>query len=87
MSVDRQEYLLNWLQRSDKRNVRLAAVASADNDTSYVFGVHVNFDDSLDEEQVESDALAVGDYDLRHPFRKYARVWLERDYEEAATKQ
>ncbi len=84
ISVDSQQYMVNWSQRIDKRNVRLAAVASADNNTSYVFGVHVNFDDSLDGEQVEKDAIASGDYALTYPFRKYARVWLKRDYEEAA---
>ena len=44
IGVDRQEYAINWARRKDKKNVVLTAIASADNITGYVFGMHPNFD-------------------------------------------
>jgi transposase-like protein len=83
LCVDRQDYVVNWSQSEDKRNVILNAVGSADNSTGYVFGMHLNFDPSLNWSEVESDALKVGDYDKEYPFRNYARLWLQEDYEDA----
>jgi transposase-like protein len=83
LSVDRQDYSINWMRAGDKRNVILTALGSADNKTSYVFGVHVNYDAQLDAEKVEADADHIGDNQLRAPFRRYARVWLSRDYQDS----
>lgn len=33
LGIDRQDYVVNWTQRADKRNVQLSAVGSADNAT------------------------------------------------------
>ncbi len=67
----------------DKRNTVLHAVGSADNKTGYVFGMHLNFDPSLELKKVEQEALEIDDYELPHPFRKYARLWLLGDYDES----
>ncbi len=83
LAVDRQDYLINWTDTKDKRNVILTSVGSADNTTGYVFGMHLNFDPVMDRNQVESDALKINDHDLRKPYRKYARLWLRDDYAEA----
>lgn len=83
IGVDRQDYMVNWTNTTDKRNVILHAVGSSDNETGYVFGLHLNFDPALDSDQVEKDAEACGDYAVKSPFRKYARIWLLRDYHEA----
>lgn len=83
LSVDRQDHMINWKLAEDKRNVVLTAVGCADNKTSYVFGVHVNYDSGLDAEQVEREALEWGDNTLRQPFRRYARVWLTQDYQDS----
>ncbi|MFO1207547.1 MAG: hypothetical protein U1E63_17790, partial [Burkholderiales bacterium] len=48
MATDRQDYLINWTRRDDRRNVALQAVGTADNDTGYVFGLHLNYDPALD---------------------------------------
>jgi transposase-like protein len=77
LGVDRQEYVVNWTRHVDRRNVKLSAVGTADNTTSYVFGMHLNYDASLDSEVVEADAIASDDYQTRPPFRRYARVWLK----------
>jgi len=83
VSVDRQDYVVNWTKRSDKRNTQLSAVGSADNVTGYVFGMHLNYDGSLDSVAIETDASVIGDYELKPPFRKYARLWLQGDYEDS----
>ncbi len=83
IAVDRQDYMVNWSNRTDKRNIILHAVGSADGKTGYVFGVHLNFDSSLDPIETEKQAIVNGDYDLPHPFRRHARVWLSRDYSDA----
>jgi hypothetical protein len=37
LGVDRQDYLVNWLGRRDKRNTRLSAIAVVDNEYGYCF--------------------------------------------------
>ena len=38
----------------------------------------------MDDAEVSKDLIRFGDHHLAGPFRRYARVWLERDYERAA---
>ncbi len=83
VSVDRQEYVVNWSRREDKRNITLAAIGSADNATGYVFGMHLNYDPSLIADQIEADAIAIGDASLQFAYRKHARLWLQDDYEKS----
>lgn len=81
LAVDRQEYHISWANRKDKRNTVISAVASGDNLTGYIFGMHPNFDYNKNKDDVEKDAVACGDYLKSAPFRKYAHVWLDKDYE------
>lgn len=83
LGVDRQEYTFNWGTQHDRRNVVLRAVASADNDTGYVFGMHLDFDSSLEPGDIELQARECNDYDLDQPHRRFARLWLEEDREQA----
>lgn len=85
LATDRQDYMVNWSREQDRRNVMLHTVGTADTDTGYVFGLHVNYDGSLDVDQVEADAKASGDLETKRPFRRYARCWLAHDYVEALT--
>ena len=80
IGVDRQEYTINWSSRNDRRNSSMWSIASADNETGYVFGVHLNYDPSEDPVEVEKGA---GTYEAWSPFRKHARLWLMRDYSES----
>lgn len=80
IGVDRQDYVVNWTQREDKRNVQLTAVGSADNVTRYVFGMHLNFDPDVAADVIEQDAATLGDGELQMPFRRHARLWLASDY-------
>lgn len=83
ISVDRQDHLINWTQRKDKRNTQFSAIGSADNRSGYVFGIHLNYDPDLNPNEVVAEAKQIGDLDLRPPFRRFARVWLSADLPEA----
>lgn len=83
LSIDRQDHMINWKLAKDKRNIVLSAVGCSDNKTSYVFGIHVNYDPDMDASKVEQEVRDNGDNLLRPPFRRYARVWLAQDYQES----
>lgn len=80
ISVDRQEYTVNWSRDTDRRNVVLHAVGSADNTSGYVFGMNLSFDAEQDPALIEADAATIKDALLPKPHRKYARLWLASDY-------
>ncbi len=83
IAVDRQDYNVNWARRKDKRNIVLRAIGSADLDSGYVFGMHLNFDRRLHPAEIAKEAKLAGDYDRAPAFRRYARLWLDPDYVEA----
>jgi transposase-like protein len=85
LAIDKQEHLVNWTERADKRNVSLSAIASADNATGYVFGVHPNFNAVVDREAIEADSKENNDVTLPAPHRKYGHLWLSHDYLASAT--
>lgn len=80
VSVDRQHYIVNWKSRTDRRSTQLNAIGTADTKTGYVFGMHLNFDGSLSQEEVEKLAADAGDAALAPPYRQFARLWLAGDY-------
>lgn len=82
VSIDRQDYFLNWGTQFDRRNIRLGATAAADNETGYIFAAQLNFDSTVNAEDIEADAIARGDYDLPPAYRHYARLCLRRDFED-----
>lgn len=86
LATDRQNYIVNWTQQRDRRNVVLHAVGTADNVTGYVFGIHLNYDPGLDASVIEQAALAVNDYETKPPFRQQARCWLKVDYQMVAAR-
>ena len=86
IGVDLQDYMINWSDAADRRNIIFRAVGSADNTSGYVLGLHLNFDPSLHPDSVERDAIAAGDYQVKPAYRQYARLWLRRDYIEAIKK-
>jgi hypothetical protein len=81
LATDRQMFVVNWSSRKDRRNVQLLAIATADVETGYVFGMHLNFDGALHPETVAIDMERYGDDHLPQAFRRYARIWLPQDYE------
>lgn len=87
LSVDRQDHMVNWTNRKDKRQTQFQAVGAADNDSSYVFAIHLNYDPSLLPEVVEMEAVGGGDYELKGPFRRHARLWLLGEYAPAVVEK
>lgn len=83
IGVDRQDHVINWTRRDDKRNVTLSSVAAADNATGYVFGVHPNFDPEADPLPVEALHFALGDSQAGACHRRFARLWLQEDFAKA----
>jgi len=80
LAIDAQDYLVNWTERKDKRNVVLKAISASDNKTGYVFCNALNFDEKADRDAVEADAAMAGDNHVAPARRKHARFWLETDY-------
>lgn len=80
IASDRQDFIVNWTNTNDKRNVVLKAIASAEIKTGYVFGMNVNFDPSLDPAVVKELAEQEGDVKEDMAYRQFARVWLESDH-------
>ncbi|MCM0082214.1 hypothetical protein L4X63_11495 [Geomonas sp. Red32] len=81
--VDRMDQIINWSNRADKRNITIQAVASADLKSSYVLGLHVNYDDTLSKDDVTFAAIECADHEKPPPFRRFARLWLPEEYEKA----
>ena len=80
IGVDRQDYMVNWTTQTNRRNVILHAVSSADNASGFVFGIHLDFDPAMDTATVEAEAATIGDHKMGYAFRRYARLWLQADY-------
>lgn len=83
LSVDRQDYVVNWSNQKDKRNIILHGIGSADMETSYIFGMHLDYDPHVDIESITAEATIAKEYLLPLPFQRYARLWLKADYEKA----
>lgn len=83
ISIDRQENSLNWGSQLDRRNARLTGIASADNRSGYIFGMHFDHDPSLDIFEVDLHAREIGDLKQREPFRRYARLRLPSEVNES----
>lgn len=80
ISTDSQFHLVNWVQRKDKRNTQLQSIATACNDSSYVFGIHTNFDSRFDQSDIEKIVHDNDENFLEPSFRKTARFWTLTDY-------
>lgn len=86
ISVDRQDHVINWSERKDKRNVVLSAITSVDNTSHYVFGVHPNFDGNADKSAIDKESATNGDLGLPAPLRVNARFWLDVDYQNTSAR-
>jgi len=81
LSVDRQIYLVNWWDREVKRNVPLYATGCADNHSKYIFAMELNYDPSLNWNEIEDEAKSLNDYARPNAYRRYGRLWLREDFE------
>jgi hypothetical protein len=83
LSTDRQVLMTNWSHRDDKRNSDLYGIATACLNSSYVFAFNFNYDGSVDAYEAERETIESGDYDRAKHHRKHARIWLNREFDEA----
>lgn len=86
LSSDRQEYVINWPDRKERKNVVLQAVGTADNLSSYVFGMHLNYDRMIDARALEGRVDLAKEMSIQPPFRNLARIWLPHEYEVARSR-
>lgn len=83
LSTDRQTLAVNWNKRKDRRNIMLQAIATADLNSGYVFGMDLSFDSDLNVDAIEAQAALNGDLAKPQPYRQLARLWLRGDYANA----
>ncbi len=79
LSVDIQEYQLNWTNKHDRRNTQFSTVCSVDQDTRFIFGLCANYDKKADSFSINKEASLNGDALKPEAFRQYAQYWLTCD--------
>jgi hypothetical protein len=79
LSVDVQEYQLNWTNKHDRRNTQFSTVCSVDQDSRYIFGMSANYDKDADSFTINKNASVNGDALKPEAFRQYAQYWLTCD--------
>lgn len=84
LCTDRQDYIVNWGDRREKRTVQLTAISTADNESGYVFGMLPNFDKRILPADLEQQAKAAGDAQKPFAMREFARLWTNADYQASA---
>ena len=72
--------------RKDKRNIQLSNIAAVDNESGYCFGTHLNFDPSLQSQEVQAEVERNGDLDKPYAHRRFARLWLGADHDAASAR-
>ena len=87
LCTDRQIEISNWTNRKEKKNIEMYGIGTACLNSDYIFAYNYNYDISVDPVTTEEEAEACGDYDLPKHHRKFARVWLKREFDEAAKKK
>lgn len=85
LAVDRQNYIINWARQKDRRNIVLQGIGSADLETSYVFGMHLDFVPAVDIDALTDEVAMTKEYMLPSPFQRYARLWFKPDFDVAAS--
>ena len=79
IEADAQVYQLNWVSRLDRRNVELSAYCCVDSESRFIFGLHSNFDPTVDPFEINAKAARQGDLQIAEAFREYPQYWLAGD--------
>jgi len=79
LSIDVQEYQLNWTNKHDRRNTLFSTVCSVDQDTRYILGMSANYDEDADSFLINKESALNGDTLKPEAFRKHAQYWLSSD--------
>lgn len=81
LSTDRQDYVINWGSRARRQTIQLTAVATADAESGYLFGLQCNFNPDVDPAWVEAESQRCGDRERPPQLRRFAHVWTLADYQ------
>ena len=81
LCTDRQDYIVNWGDRKEKKTVQLTAISTADQESGYVFGMFPNFDKAILPGDLEDRWKAAGDAQKPFAMRDFARLWTSADYQ------
>lgn len=87
LSTDRQDYIVNWGDRSARKTIQLTAIATADQESGYLFGFSPNFDAGISPKALEEACRQADDWQLPPAMRQHARLWTQADYERSALKR
>lgn len=87
LSTDSQVHICNWSDRKVKKNTEFYGIGTADAYSSYVLAFNFNYDETEDPNQIEEAALLHCDYELKKHNRRFARLWLQHEFEESTTQQ
>lgn len=79
LSVDTQEYQLNWTNKHDRRNATFSTICSIDQDSRCILGMSANYDALADSFEINKESALNGDALKSEAFRKYAHYWLSCD--------
>jgi len=79
LSVDVQEYQLNWSNKHDRRNTQFSTVCTVDQDTRYILGMSANYDKDADSFLINKEAALNGDTLKPEAFRQRPQYWLSSD--------
>ena len=79
LSVDVQEYQLNWTNKQDRRNTQFSTVCSVDQESRFILGMCANYDKDADSFEINREASLNGDALKPEAFRQYAQYWLSCD--------
>jgi hypothetical protein len=80
LCTDRQDYMVNWGDRSARKTIQLTAVATSELRSGYIFGLTPNFDPSIDPAGLQEAVELAGDPGKPYALRQFARLWTDGDY-------
>ena len=84
LATDRQVQTTNWTKREDKRTTEMYGISTACLRTGYVFAFNFNFDETVNQDEIEDLAEQHSDNEKPKHHRITARVWLESEFEKAS---
>ena len=68
LSIDQQQFRVNWSHRDDRRNIYLLAIGACDIISGYQFPMVINFDPNYQLDTIDDYADKVGDLIKPYPF-------------------
>jgi len=87
LCTDRQDYLVNWPDKAIRKTIQLTAIATADLDSGYIFGLTPNYDQSITQNDLETFWAASDDTSKPLAMRETARLWTRADYDASTAKR